>query len=201
MKKSLFTLLAIGMALSLAGTGCKSKGKKDTVTSLPGTTGAGANTGTGGGPETVTSVPGPGMGATGTSLTNPGELPNPDGLNGMVPDREIFKGSTVYFEFDRSALQQGEQSKVQAVAKVLKERPTTKVQIEGHCDERGTEEYNRSLGEKRALAAREFLLNLGIEGNRVFTLSFGEDKPAVQGHTMEAWDKNRRGEFILYSRP
>lgn len=202
MKKSLITLLAIGIAISLAGTGCKTKGKDSKpLTPLPGT-GSTGGTGTGGtDTEVVPPIPGTGTGTTGTSITNPNNLPPQDGLNGMIPDREIFKGNTVLFEFDRSALQQKEQYKVQAVAKVLKERPNTKIQIEGHCDERGTEEYNRSLGDNRALAIREFLINLGIEGSRIYTLTFGEDKPAVQGHNEEAWTKNRRGEFILYSKP
>jgi peptidoglycan-associated lipoprotein len=202
MKKSLSALLAIGVVLSLAATGCTPKDKKRMTVLPPGTTRATA-TGTNTGPETVPAVPGGHEGPTGVNIpgANSGDLPPRSGLDGMTPDAEIFKGNTVYFEFDRSALRQGEQDKVQAVARVLKERPTTKVQIEGHCDERGTEEYNRSLGEKRALAIREYLLNLGIEGSRVFTLSFGEDKPAVQGHNDEAWAKNRRGVFILYSKP
>lgn len=204
MKKSLFSLLALALVLSVAATGCKPKDKKR-LTDLPAgsTRTTGSGTGTGTGPENVAAVPGGGTGTTGVTVpgTNPSDLPGREGLEGMTPDAEIFKNNTVYFEFDRSALRQGEQPKVQAVAQVLKERPTTKVQIEGHCDERGTEEYNRSLGEKRALAIREYLINLGIEGNRVFTLSFGEDKPAVQGHNEAAWEKNRRGVFILYSKP
>ena len=200
MKKSLLALLAVGIVLSLAATGCNPKGRK-TVTNLgPGATGTGNTTNPGPGVEPGLVVPGNTNGATGTTI-NPNDLPNPKDLEGMTPDREIFKNQTVYFEFDKASVRPGEQSKGQTVAKVLKDRPNTKVLIEGHCDERGTEEYNRSLGEKRALALREYLMNLGIEGNRVFTVSFGEDKPAVQGHNDAAWDKNRRGEFILYSKP
>jgi peptidoglycan-associated lipoprotein len=69
--------------------------------------------------------------------------------------------------------------------------------VEGHCDERGTEGYNLSLGERRALAVRTYLVNLGISADRVYTISFGEARPAVDGHTEAAWSKNRRGEFIL----
>jgi len=204
MKKSLAIILAFGLALSFAATGCKPK-SKNTVTKLPpGSTGnAAGNTGAGGGTDNTTVIPpmpdpaSTNIGGTGTGT----DLPGRQGLEGMIPDREIFKANTVYFEFDRSAVRQAEQSKIQAVAKALQERPSAKVQIEGHCDERGTEEYNRSLGERRALAIREYLINLGIGGDRVFTMSFGEDKPAVQGHSEEAWAKNRRGEFILYTRP
>ena len=69
--------------------------------------------------------------------------------------------------------------------------------MDGHCDERGTEEYNRSLGERRALAVREHLIRLGIAPERVRTLSWGEDRPVDTGHNEEAWQKNRRAEFIL----
>ena len=76
-----------------------------------------------------------------------------------------------------------------------------KLLIEGHCDERGTEEYNRALGERRALAAREYLNSLGIKGERVRTVSYGEDRPSVDGHDESAWSKNRRAEFILLKPP
>jgi peptidoglycan-associated lipoprotein len=204
MKKTWFALLIVAIACSLTVTGCGSKKKEKGVTPLPGsTTGGKTGTGTGpSGPEIVPPVPGPEAGPGGVNVGgNPGEQGPRDGLAGMIPDREALKNETVYFEYDRSAVRQGEQAKVQAVAKVLKDRPGTKVQIEGHCDERGTEEYNRSLGERRALALREFLMSLGIDGSRVFTVSFGEDKPAVPGHAEGAWSKNRRGEFILYSKP
>jgi peptidoglycan-associated lipoprotein len=73
----------------------------------------------------------------------------------MIPDRDTFKSNIIYFDFDRSSIRSSERSKLDAVAKVLKSKPETKIQIEGHCDERGTEEYNRALGERRALAARD----------------------------------------------
>jgi peptidoglycan-associated lipoprotein len=69
--------------------------------------------------------------------------------------------------------------------------------VEGHCDERGTEEYNRALGERRALAVRDYLMNLGIDGDRIFTISYGEDLPAADGHDENAYRLNRRAEFVL----
>ena len=87
---------------------------------------------------------------------------------------------------------------MQEVANRFKnEDGATDLLIEGHCDERGTEEYNRSLGECRALALRELLVAAGISPDRVHTVSFGKDKPADTGHSESAWGKNRRGEFIL----
>ena len=126
-----------------------------------------------------------------------GEQGNRDLFDGMLTDRTIFQGNTVYFEYDRSRIRSEERAKLAAVAEHLKSNPTEALLIEGHCDERGTEEYNRALGERRALAAREYLASLGIQGERVRTVSYGEDKPAVDGHDESAWSKNRRGEFIL----
>jgi peptidoglycan-associated lipoprotein len=119
--------------------------------------------------------------------------------SGWKENNEFFDAYTVHFEYDSSILKSSELANIQAVAGQLKSNPSIAIKIRGHCDERGTEEYNRALGEKRALAIREYLMNLGIEGGRVYTISYGEDKPKVQGHSDEAWSKNRRGEFILYT--
>ncbi|MSU34222.1 MAG: hypothetical protein EXS36_03750 [Pedosphaera sp.] len=107
----------------------------------------------------------------------------------------MFKGKTVYFEYDRATLRKSEMAKLAAVAEHLKSNPGDALQIDGHCDERGTEEYNRSLGERRALAAREYIVNLGVQADRIRTLSYGEDHPGVDGHDEAAWAKNRRCEF------
>ena len=113
------------------------------------------------------------------------------------PDPIALKANTIYFDFDRAAVRASERVKVEEVATLLKGQPKNMVLIEGHCDERGTEEYNRALGERRALAIREYLVNLGIQAERVHTISYGEDKPADLGNNESAWAKNRRGEFIL----
>ena len=111
----------------------------------------------------------------------------------------MFQNETAYFEFDRSTVKSSEISKIEAVAAKFKTLSVGHdLLIEGHCDERGTEEYNRSLGEKRALALREYLIRAGLSAARVHTKSFGKDKPASTGHDESAWSKNRRGEFILY---
>jgi peptidoglycan-associated lipoprotein len=83
------------------------------------------------------------------------------------------------------------------VAQALAADPNTKLLVEGNCDERGTEEYNRALGERRALAAREALAKLGVDPKRIRTESFGKDKPADTGHDEAAWQKNRRDDFVL----
>jgi peptidoglycan-associated lipoprotein len=125
----------------------------------------------------------------------------PPAMEGGVPDRETLAANTIYFDFDRSAIRPSEQSKLDAVATYLKNTPNVQLVVEGHCDERGTEEYNRSLGERRAIAAREYLLQKhGLSSELVTTVSFGEDKPASNEKTEEAYARNRRGEFVLLRR-
>ena len=192
--KILQTLLLTGV-LAAGVVGCKKK--MDRVTPLPGY-GAGA----------TIRDPGLGSGLTpGGTNPNEGVTRGPEGqipqtgarnIEGRSQDREKYRAQTVYFEFDRANVKAGEASKVQEVANRFKsEDPNTDLLIEGHCDERGTEEYNRSLGERRALAVRELLVAAGVPADRVHTVSFGKDKPAEQGHSEAAWSKNRRGEFIL----
>ena len=112
-------------------------------------------------------------------------------------DRTAFGNQTVHFAFDSAAVLSKEENKLIIVAEKLKSDPSARLLIEGHCDERGTEEYNRALGERRALALREALNHAGIDASYIRTLSFGKDKPADSGHDEAAWNKNRRGEFIL----
>ena len=109
----------------------------------------------------------------------------------------MFKNNTVYFDFDSSVIKDKERGKIEGVAAFLKTSATNKLLVEGYCDERGTEEYNRSLGERRALAVREYLIRLGIQGSRIRTLSYGFDRPVDLGHNETAWSKNRRGVFIV----
>jgi peptidoglycan-associated lipoprotein len=124
-------------------------------------------------------------------------------INDWVPSAEQpFKSDTVFFEFDKSTIKQSEIPKLDRVATEMKQRFQGKgLRIEGHCDERGTEEYNRSLGDRRALSVREYLVRAGLNFELVDTVSYGEDRPAVPGHTEAAFSKNRRAEFILLEPP
>ncbi len=115
----------------------------------------------------------------------------------MIPDRAALAAYTIHFAFDSAVVRDSEKANLQSVAQQLASDPNTKLMIEGNCDERGTEEYNRSLGERRALAAREALAKMGVDPMRVFTRSFGKDKPVDPGHDDAAWQKNRRDEFVL----
>lgn len=128
---------------------------------------------------------------------NPNDLPNPFDPD-RPQDRKMFQNETTYFDFDRATVKASETSKVDAVAAKFKALSAAHdLLIEGHCDERGTEEYNRALGESRALALRQYLITAGVPASRVHTKSFGKDKPVAPGHDESAWSKNRRGEFIL----
>lgn len=188
----LSVLLVLALAMTFAATGCRKK------------------------PVNTTPLPGQRAGApgdTGPLVDNanqwrPSDDVNSQNTNGIAlsdkfppletlnQDRSKFAAQTVYFAFDSSAVRSGEHTKIETVAAALQSDSGLYLLIEGHCDERGTEEYNRSLGERRALSLREELVKAGINPDRIQTLSFGEDKPAVQGHDEAAWGKNRRGEFI-----
>lgn len=104
----------------------------------------------------------------------------------------------VYFEYDRFDLTAESKNTLTQKASVIKEYPQLRVTIEGHCDERGTEEYNLALGERRARAAYDFLLNLGVSAGQMEMVSFGKLHPVVSGSGEAAWSKNRRDEFKVY---
>ena len=104
----------------------------------------------------------------------------------------------VYFGYDSSVLAPAELAKIQQAADYMAANAGVVLIVEGHCDERGSNEYNLSLGEQRALALRTALVNLGISADRIQSRSFGEEKPAVLGSGEAAWAQNRRGEFAFY---
>lgn len=104
----------------------------------------------------------------------------------------------IYFEYDRFDLTAESKSILTQKAGVMKQFPQLRVTIEGHCDERGTQEYNLALGERRARAAYEFLLNLGVSAGQMEMVSFGKLHPAVMGGGEAAWSRNRRAEFKAY---
>ncbi len=105
--------------------------------------------------------------------------------------------AAVYFDYDSSQVNESERSKIEAVANNLKQNTAVTVVVEGNCDERGSNEYNLALGERRALAVRAYLVGLGIDGARVQTKSYGEERPVATGHDEASWSQNRRAEFVL----
>ncbi len=101
----------------------------------------------------------------------------------------------IYFDYNSYSLRPDAMASLKNNAEKIRSVPGVIIQIEGHCDERGTQEYNLALGEKRALATREYLMNMGVSGDRMVTISYGEEDPADGGHSESAWRKNRRSEF------
>jgi peptidoglycan-associated lipoprotein len=191
------TLFAVGLGtLLVAITGCKNQPIR--TTALPGFNNGSATTASAGDLTAlpvrdkagdITSIPGGGSN---------GEMPDDATLEGREQDRTTFAAQTVYFEYDQSNVKAAEAAKIdQVVAAFRSKGPSFDLLIEGHCDERGTEEYNRSLGERRALAIRELLTKSGVENAHVFTRTFGKDRPAAPGHDEASRAKNRRGEFVL----
>ncbi len=172
-------------------------------------------------PVGLTKIPGQGLWGNKTdvastepiSTADPLKTSDPDATGGIPAvdpskgydnwnaDAAALEAFTVHFDYDSSVVKASEESKVSAVADHLKGPAAIALRIEGHCDERGTEEYNRSLGDRRANALREKLAALGADPQKIVTRSYGEDKPIDHGHNEAAYARNRRGEFILLTPP
>ena len=187
MKVTKFTyLFSIGLSLSLAAVGCKHH--PTPLTPIPGSPAGNPDLNGGG---TLTNESGLGPNATGIAANPPGSHA------GWKEDPETLKANSVHFAYDSSVVRKSEKSNVTAVADYLKSNASVAVRVEGNCDERGTAEYNRALGERRALAVREELVGLGIDAARVDTISYGKDRPVDTGNSEAAHAKNRRDDFVL----
>jgi peptidoglycan-associated lipoprotein len=103
----------------------------------------------------------------------------------------------VFYDFDKSDLRPDARGTVEALAVWLNNYPAATLTIEGHADERGTREYNLALGDRRANSVRDYLAALGVSANRLSTISYGKEKPAVLGSNEESWAQNRRGVFVV----
>ncbi|MGB5107510.1 MAG: peptidoglycan-associated lipoprotein Pal [Candidatus Zixiibacteriota bacterium] len=138
------------------------------------------------------------MGDSGTETMdngNTGGEGNTDIGDQVKPDTPL-DFVTIYFDFDKYNLREDAKSGLKNNYEVMQERNDAHIQIEGHCDERGTVEYNLALGEKRARSAMEYLASLGIPRDRMSIISYGKERPAVLGSNEDAWAKNRRAEFV-----
>jgi len=118
-----------------------------------------------------------------------------DSQDQLSTGAQVAELEAVYFDFDRSLVRDDQKPKLHSNAQAIGGGTWSTVVIEGHCDERGSEEYNLALGERRANAAKQYLVDSGVQAARLDTVSFGESKPAVQGHDESAWRWNRRAEF------
>jgi len=120
------------------------------------------------------------------------------GIEGEVFETKLLKD--IHFDFDKYEVRRGDEEILKENAAWLKKNPKTKIQIEGHCDERGTSDYNLALGERRANHIKQYLVSLGIASDRMSTISYGEERPLDPGHNEEAWAKNRRAHIVVLSK-
>lgn len=172
-KKYIGWFLLVAVVVMSGSMGCKKKPK----TGPMGGSGDGFNGGLG--PMEGEAVYG--------SLTNPDEL--------QVAASQF---QPVYFDYDSAQIAGSERTKLEAVAEYLRGSATIGVIVEGHTDERGSNEYNLSLGERRAQAARAYIIGLGIAAERIKTVSYGEEQPVAFGHDESSWSQNRRAQFSLF---
>ena len=169
-KKMLYLATLVVLELGLSLTGC-SKKKPDTTAPL------------------VTSTEGAG---TAEPLET---LETED--SGIMEGRTSGPMVPVYFEFDSSSVTGEQVQRIETNADFIKQNPEVKIRIEGNCDPRGTQEYNLALGERRAQAAKTYLVNLGVNAEQLTTVSFGEEKLLLFGHDEISWAQNRRDDFVI----
>ncbi|MGB0453261.1 MAG: peptidoglycan-associated lipoprotein Pal [Bacteriovoracaceae bacterium] len=170
MKKSWYYSLVLVLISTLALTGCQSKKKK-------GASDAGQ----------------PNVSSSGAGSTDLSSI-------ALMSDSDSGKAGTlktVYFAFNSSSLTSASRDTLKGNAEWLKANPSVKIDVEGHCDERGGIQYNIALGDKRAKSIKKYLTALGVESNRVRTISFGKERPLAFGHDESSWSQNRRGNFVI----
>ncbi|MCK5863009.1 MAG: peptidoglycan-associated lipoprotein Pal [Candidatus Hydrogenedentes bacterium] len=171
MTKTLLVGLAVVLAIGMT-TGCQRKKPIETLDSGFGSEPTG--------PETTTTGDG---------------LPDMDMTDILFEPGSQYGLQTVYFDYDSNTLRADAMTVLRENAEKIKQVPGVVIQLAGHCDERGTQEYNLALGERRALAVRQYLIQMGISGDRLITISYGKEFPSVLGSNESAWAKNRRAEF------
>jgi peptidoglycan-associated lipoprotein len=120
------------------------------------------------------------------------------GIEGEVLESKLLKD--IHFDFDKYDIRPGDAEILNGDAALLMKYPKVRIQIEGHCDERGTVEYNLALGERRANNTKKYLISLGILADRISTISYGKERPLDPGHNEEAWAKNRRAHPVILSK-
>lgn len=137
--------------------------------------------------------------AKGSKYGEAGSVGSSAGMNDASVKEKFAAGgfNTVYFDYDSAAINDSAASTLKQFADFSKANSVKGVTIEGHCDERGTREYNLALGDRRAVAVKKYLTGLGLSADQVTTISYGKERPAVDGHDEAAWAKNRRGVIVL----
>lgn len=139
--------------------------------------------------------PAPASNTNAAAPAAPADTANPAAAAAAPAASSEIITETVYFDFDSATLTGKTQDILRNLAQTVKSNPGVKIQIEGHCDERGSNEYNLALGERRARSIQEFLISDGLSTTDLSTISFGEERPVENGSGESSWAKNRRGEF------
>lgn len=170
-KVQIIFLIMMAVAVGLGATGCKKRGANRV------------------GADAVSPI----GGLHGDDIYGEGLGPR-FGMDGQYIEGQF---QPVYYAYDSAQIGAGERAKLEVVADYMRRNPQANLIVEGHCDERGSREYNLSLGERRALAARAYLVGLGVDGARIQTRSYGSERPVAFGHNEEAWRQNRRAEFVI----
>jgi peptidoglycan-associated lipoprotein len=184
-KRTLTTVLAFLLVGTLGlASACKKKPPTTAPGARPGETPSGA-------PETTVQPP---------STTSPGGVESAELPKDVreINARGYLKDA--FFEYDKSDLRDDARTALAADADWLKKNRTIQFLIEGHCDERGTSEYNLALGDRRANAAKEYLASLGVDGSRIRTVSYGKERPFCNQSSEDCWQQNRRAHFLVTAR-
>ncbi len=186
--RTVLVSIALAAGLVAGASGCSSKAKQKTVQETPkATTEASAQPPMAEGTPAPVAEPFPQESVDKTAVVEP----TIDELN-----REgVLR--TVYFAYNSDALDDDRRAVLQANASWISAHPKYRVEIGGHCDERGSIGYNVALGDRRATAVKSYLVGLGADGSRLVSVSYGEEKPADPGHDETAWEQNRRAEFVI----
>jgi peptidoglycan-associated lipoprotein len=137
--------------------------------------------------------------AAAENVSPPTPAPAPEPVATPVAPAPIFVSASVYFDYDSSDLTPATRDVLQVVFQQAQKQPDRDIRIEGNCDERGTREYNLALGQRRADAAKQYLVNLGLDGSRITTISYGKERPNATGDDEAAWKENRRDDLFPVS--
>ncbi len=180
-------IVCLTVIVGLAGCGRKVVSTQDTLSKAPDDQSAAAGSGADQGwrEEDI-------AGQTTQDLGSADEFTTADGV---LMNRQRFINADIFFEFDSSTISTEAEAILRAKAEWMQRNPSLAIVIEGHCDNRGTTEYNLALGERRADGVKRFLIDLGVSETRIRTISFGEERPLDRGDGEEAWSKNRRAHF------
>ena len=203
-RRGFFLVVASLLVVAVVGSGC-AKRPATTQAAAPAPTGTASTTPGSQQAQPSTQAPGP---SQGSSMQPPaGTSPTPGTATATPPPRPAVKDfaavpelQDVYFDFDKYDIRPADARTLDANAAYLKSNPNSLILIEGHCDERGTNEYNLALGERRAKSTMNYLVSQGVQASRITIISYGEERPACSQKSEECWAKNRRAHFLVKAR-